>query len=73
MRHWQAENADATIYAEKLAQEIENLTASNALLENMLAQRNDELEVLRKAVTDGGFILIAANRYAREITPNAAQ
>lgn len=65
VRHWQAENADATIYAEKLAQEIENLTATNARLEAMLAERNDELEVLRKAVADGGrFLLIAANRYA---------
>ena len=50
VRHWQAENADATIYAEKLAQEIEDLTATNARLEAMLAERNDELEVLRKAL-----------------------
>lgn len=65
VRHWQAENADATIYAEKLAQEIENLTATNALLETMLSERNEELEVLRKAVSDGGrFLLISANRYA---------
>lgn len=65
VRHWQAENADATIYAEKLAQEIENLTATNARLEAIVAERNDELEVLRKAVAEGGrFILIAANRYA---------
>lgn len=65
VRHWQAENADATIYAEKLAQEIENLTATNARLEAIVAERNEELEVLRKAVADGGrFILIAANRYA---------
>lgn len=65
VRHWQAENADATIYAEKLAQEIENLTAGNARLEAQLAERNEELEVLRKAVSEGGrFLLIAANRYA---------
>ena len=65
VRHWQAENSDATIYAEKLAQEIGNLTATNARLESMLAERNDELEVLRKAVADGGrFLLTTANLYA---------
>ncbi len=65
VRHWQAENADATIYAEKLAQEIETLTAAKDRLEAQLAARNEELEVLRKAVTDAGrFLLIGANRYA---------
>ena len=65
VRHWQAENADATIYAEKLAQEIETLTATKDRLDAQLAARNDELEVLRKAVADGGrFLLDTANLYA---------
>lgn len=64
LRHWQAENADATIYAEKLAQEIENLTATKARLEAQLSARNEELEVLHKAVSEAGrFLLIGANRY----------
>ncbi len=64
LRHWQAENADATIYAEKLAQEIETLTATNARLEAKLAVCNEHLEVLNNAVSEAGrFLLIGANRY----------
>lgn len=56
---------DAQVLTAKLAQEIKNLTATNARLEAQLAERNEEAEVLRKAVSDGGrFLLIAANRYA---------
>lgn len=64
VRHWQEENMDAAIYGEKLAQEIENLTATNARLEAQLSARNEELEVLHKAVSEAGrFLLIGANRY----------
>ncbi len=64
VRHWQEENMDAAIYGEKLAQEIENLTATNARLEAQLSARNEELEVLRKTVSEAGrFLLIGANRY----------